>query len=733
MAPTTRNRVASEAIRTAYSNIFGISLDSYLESRIHRVLTYNEINLPLDFIMLSEAEIPELRATKSDEDSTELKLTATETRRLIHLRAWAKAQPSPNLDMWFTVTNESFGQFLSDAPTAGTTTTTTTNPTSTDSLTTASLVEKFKSGIKRSISDYPKLTDDKFWRSFKQKFLSIAASHDIADVFNPTYVPDTDIAKELFKARQIFAWSVLVHCLQTSKCKTFVHKYDGTNDAQSVFKELVTSYETGTATDIYEDDLLSTIDNMILDSKWKKSLETFFTRWTLKVQEYETIKGRPFDDETKLLKLIKAVRHHTALYNVVTQSKITFASIVGALHGSSGEPPKLTFEYLYRLLIDTAIQLDNNNKSLKLQANKTNRGKGTTSSSNPPATSNDGTKKTPTTGTPSKPRPPYPIPPEVYAKMTPEEREKTLKEIRKKKFATRRVNATTTTPSTSDNDPKPAATSPTQDDPGDVLRRMMSQFAAKQTTQPSEITINGVTYVVKATTVKYSVNLQKTDVRGSLIDGGANGGLGGADVRVVSETYAKADVTGIADSEIGDLPICTVAGVIDTTTGPIVGIFNQYAYYGKGNTIHSVNQLLDFGIDVNDRPLKCTNGRQTIVTPEGYTIPLAIRNGLAYMDMHAPSDKEFDSLPHVIFTSDVVWDPSSLDHEWDDDLSDVTALVPASTLGTDADDDPTYDTYLLDTVREAYRDETRRDVTAKKSELRRCHVMLTSRRTDQPM
>ena len=70
MAPTTRNRVASEAIRTAYSNIFGISLDSYLESRIHRILTYNEINLPLDFIMLSEAEIPEFRATKSDEDCT---------------------------------------------------------------------------------------------------------------------------------------------------------------------------------------------------------------------------------------------------------------------------------------------------------------------------------------------------------------------------------------------------------------------------------------------------------------------------------------------------------------------------------------------------------------------------------------------------------------------------------------------------------------------------------------
>ena len=121
---------------------------------------------------------------------------------------------------------------------------------------------------------------------------------------------------------------------------------------------------------------------------------------------------------------------------------ITFASIVGALHGSSGETPKLTFEYLYRSLLDTAIQLDNNNKALRIQANKTNRGKNT--SSTPPTTSQDGTKK-PAGTTPgataatnngtntSRPRYQHPIPHDVYIKMTPEEREKTLKEIRRKK------------------------------------------------------------------------------------------------------------------------------------------------------------------------------------------------------------------------------------------------------------------------------------------------------------
>ena len=50
----------------------------------------------------------------------------------------------------------------------------------------------------------------------------------------------------------------------------------------------------------------------------------------------------------------------------------------------------------------------------------------------------------------------------------------------------------------------------------------------------------------------------------------------------------------------------------------------------------------------------------------------------------------------------MVWDPSSsLDHEWDDDLSDMPTLVPVPTLGTDEDSDSTYDPFLLDNVREA--------------------------------
>ena len=52
--------------------------------------------------------------------------------------------------------------------------------------------------------------------------------------------------------------------------------------------------------------------------------------------------------------------------------------------------------------------------------------------------------------------------------------------------------------------------------------------------------------------------------------------------------------------------------------------------------------------------------------PYGHKIPLAVREGLCYMDMRAPTDDELAQLPHVLMTSDDPWDPQSLDSDPDD-------------------------------------------------------------------
>ena len=109
---------------------------------------------------------------------------------------------------------------------------------------------------------------------------------------------------------------------------------------------------------------------------------------------------------------------------------------------------------------------------------------------------------------------------------------------------------------------------------------------------------------------------------------------------------------------------------MSSNKGPFIGIFNQYAYLGQGKTIHSTGQLQWFKSDVDTSSSK-VGGKQRIKTIDGYTIPLSIRGGLPYFDMTKPTQEDLATLPHVIMTSDIEWDPTVLDSEGDDlDLSD---------------------------------------------------------------
>ena len=88
-----------------------------------------------------------------------------------------------------------------------------------------------------------------------------------------------------------------------------------------------------------------------------------------------------------------------------------------------------------------------------------------------------------------------------------------------------------------------------------------------------------------------------------------------------------------------------------------------------------------FHNDVNDKSLKVSGGLQRIKTQDGYVHPLDIRNGLPYIPMRPYTDEEWDTLPHVEWTSDIDWDPTVLDQTitnketWYDTVSDLEDLV----------------------------------------------------------
>jgi hypothetical protein len=163
----------------------------------------------------------------------------------------------------------------------------------------------------------------------------------------------------------------------------------------------------------------------------------------------------------------------------------------------------------------------------------------------------------------------------------------------------------------------------------------------------------------------------------TLVNHGANGGLAGSDVRVTDKTGRSVDVIGIDNHTVNDLPIVTAGAVVNSQRGPVIAILHQYAYVGKGKTIHSSAQLEWYKNNVNDKSMKIADGLQRITTLEGYVHPLNICNGLAHAMMRPYTDDEWETLPHVIWTSDEEWDPTVLDHEitdnetWYDAVSDL--------------------------------------------------------------
>jgi hypothetical protein len=124
-----------------------------------------------------------------------------------------------------------------------------------------------------------------------------------------------------------------------------------------------------------------------------------------------------------------------------------------------------------------------------------------------------------------------------------------------------------------------------------------------------------------------------------LVDRGANGGLFGGDVRILHRTNRRVTITGIDNHQIQDLPICIGVAYGQTNHGPVIFVIHQYAYLGHGRTIHASGQLESFKLLVDDKS-RVVGGKQCISTPDGYHIPLTIKQGLANVAMRSPIDDE---------------------------------------------------------------------------------------------
>ena len=136
------------------------------------------------------------------------------------------------------------------------------------------------------------------------------------------------------------------------------------------------------------------------------------------------------------------------------------------------------------------------------------------------------------------------------------------------------------------------------------------------------------------------------------------------------------DVSGIDHHKVPGLPIFQ-EGVIITTQDnqQLILIMNQYSHMPTGRTIHSVIQIDDFNNKVDCLSINI-GGKQCLVTNYGYRIPFSIRVGLTSMPIKLFSDKKWETLPHVVITSNMVWHPSKYDNNGYHSISNIMDDLP---------------------------------------------------------
>ena len=179
----------------------------------------------------------------------------------------------------------------------------------------------------------------------------------------------------------------------------------------------------------------------------------------------------------------------------------------------------------------------------------------------------------------------------------------------------------------------------------------------------------------------YHVSKHSSSHYGSLIDRGANGGLAGSDVRVLERTGRTVSVTGIDNHELPGLDIVTCAALLHTNHGKVVLIMHEYAYYGRGNTIHSPGQIEWFQNTCDDKSYH-VGGKQLINFLDCYSTPLQCRTGLMYMSLLGqPTDADLNTYPHMLLTGPHEWHPFVLDYSHPTTSGDPTWAPDPSLCG----------------------------------------------------
>lgn len=695
--------------KTAFDHVMEHVLGHDRDSPLTRALLDIRCFDIYTLLNLSMEDIAELTYdTETEKEIPVAKGDKNLLRQFLEFVAYRHNSGNPIGDEWVQVTMEDFDAFRSqpsriDAQfskmtvTSSPTVETGTRP---QQATTFKPVDFFRRGIKRDASLFPTLKDERFNDSWHRSFVTQARAQDVSEILDDTYVPSTEDDRELFVEKQKYMYAVLSDRVLTDRGQAIVRQYEATFDAQAVYAALKRHHLHSTKAQLDSSTILAYITSAkVGDGTWKGTTEAFILHWQNQVRLYERISGDPFSDKQKRVLLenavhtiseLRQVKNTAALETAKTGLELSYDQYCTLLLSACSAYDEqfrhktrrsvmvhdwVTSDYEYPSE-NVAYDIDCPVSALQVFATDRRSGSRTlTTAVRMPRdrwmqlsdtarttwdTLSDKDKAIilgPITTGPGK------------APTSPRPR----RSVHFHDSAVTDDPAADSAPSTDIPLPDEFHDAPQDIDPVPDVDSTVLVNAARSRDRP--LAPHDVRRLMSRPSSNtrsvnwlqvYRVSQQLVSRVDSLVDRGANGGVAGCDVRVISKAlpHRRVDIQGIDNHQMTGLEIGTVGGVVRTQHGPVIAIFHQYALYGKGPTIHAAGQLEHYNNTVDDKSVQ-VGGTQSITTLDGYVIPLQIEQGLARLSIRPFSDHDWDTLPHVIMCHDLEWNPSVLDHTYD--------------------------------------------------------------------
>ena len=580
----------------------------------------------------------------------------------------------------------------------------------------------FKKRIKRDASAYPIFKNERYYNTFIRHFKATAKAQGLNSLMDPNFTPGSDeYEQQLFQDQQDFLYSVLISSLKTDFSEALVKDHEG--DAQLII-ELLHEHHTGNSQ--YSRSEINRITkyltNIKLDDTWRGTNESFLMHYNDQLRLLDSL----VDSDEKLPDNTRVTFLESAVESVPDLRCVKITDNVLQTQLDSTRP--ITYRSYFDLLKDAAFHLDQATKrgSKIRRTNVHFSGPNNEDDhqnllsddhqviqqedvcSEPPEPLSYSMFQSHFQGSSTSSTQKIFLPKPIWEKLSKDQQQMIIDHNRSlPKSGSSSISTPNKSPSPLPHKPTPQQTAKSQQvhthqsdestadttkietTPSDPLLAMVHQSIHTSDDDASDITkVLSAKRSRQIQVCKHYIFQHANHTNNQLVDRGANGGLAGSGMHVIYKTHCKINISGIDNHEVNGLDVVTAATLLNTSLGKVIGIFNEYAHLGKGSSIHSSGQLEWFKTHVDEKSIK-VGGTQLITTLDGYSVPLLIKDGLAYAtSLGRPTDQDMDTYPHVFFTSPDEWDPSVLDH----DPPPLDGLDPSQVLDQPFGD-PMFDAY----------------------------------------